>query len=105
MLRGALLRVGDTSRERLFRMNITYCLHRAATDAEVLGQDEHFRCEAPTGLAGGPIEILSETEPGAASTRPCIAPTKHHIDRDPLLWVPIDCGACEPCRARARVAP
>jgi hypothetical protein len=104
LLRGAVRGLGDPTRERLFRMNITYCLHRAASDAEEAGQDEIFRCQAPTGLAGGPIEILSETEPGAASTRPCAAPGKQYIDRtDRLLWLPIDCGQCEPCRARARV--
>src|SRR5262245_38334777 len=67
LLRSAVRGVGDESRERLFRMNVTYCLHRASTDAEVAGQDDEFRLLAPTGLAGGPVEILSETEVGSDS--------------------------------------
>lgn len=101
LLRGVVQGVGNTSRERLFRMNVTLCLHRAASDEEVAAQSEEFRCAVGHGLAGGPVEILSETEQGAASTKPCQAPGRHVIDRtSPHGWIPVDCGECEPCRAR-----
>lgn len=97
---------GDEARERLFRMNVTMCLHRAATDAEVRTQPEWFLSAPGCGLAGGPVEVLWENVPGAASTKPCRAPRKHVLDRsDALMWLPVDCGKCPPCRARARFQP
>lgn len=100
-LRQVLEGVGNPSRERLFRMNVTLCLHRAATDAEVAAQPGSFLSEPGVGLAGGPVEVLSETEPGAPSTRPCEAPhRKAFVMGVPHAWLPVDCGRCEPCRAR-----
>jgi hypothetical protein len=100
LLRRVVDGIGDPSRERLFRMNITLCLHRAATDAEVAAQPAWFLQARGCGLAGGPVEVLSETVPGAASTKPCLAPQREWIDRHPHAWIPIGCGLCEPCRAR-----
>lgn len=101
-LRELLIGVGNTSRERLFRMNVTLCLHRAATDAEVAEQPFWFLSAPGNGLAGGPVQVLSETEVGSASTRPCLNPRKYVIDRtSPHGWIPCDCGQCEPCFARA----
>ena len=103
-LRQAVDGVGDPTRERLFRMNVTLCLHRAATDDDLAAVAPWF-LEAPgIGLAGGPVAILSETIAGRASTRPCERPGRRIFDRaSPYGWIPIDCGACEPCRARGRI--
>jgi len=102
-LREVVEGVGDASKERLFRMNVTLCLHRAATAAEVAAQPCWFLQAPGCGLAGGPVQVLSETLPGALSTKPCEAPRKHVIDRASMHgWIPIDCGACEPCRARSQ---
>jgi len=104
LLRRLLDGVGDTTRERLFRMNVTLCLHRAATDAEVTAQPPWFLQAPGYGLAGGPVEVLSETVPGSPSTRPCIAPSRHVLEAgNPHAWIPVDCGQCEPCHARDRL--
>jgi hypothetical protein len=103
-LRELLEPVGDRARERLFRMNVTLCLHRAATDEEVARQPAWFHTHPAVALAGGPVEVLWENVSGSASTKPCDRPTKIPLDvRDPLLWFPKDCGACPPCRARAAI--
>lgn len=97
--------VGNPDRERLFRMNVTLCLHRAAADHEVAAQPSWFLTAPGCGLAGGPVEVLSETEPGSPSTRPCANPRRQMIYRDNLhAWIPRDCGTCEPCRARDGIA-
>lgn len=94
--------VGNSNRERLFRMNVTLCLHRAATDEEVASQAPWFLTAPGCGLAGGPVEVLSETEVGAASTRPCLCPQRYVIEKRSLYgWIPTDCGSCPPCLARA----
>jgi hypothetical protein len=104
-LRRLLDGVGDTTRERLFRMNITLCLHRAATDAEVQAQPPWFLEAAGCGLAGGPVAVLSETVTGSPSTRPCLNPQRQVFDKtSPHGWLPTDCGSCEPCLARRRTA-
>jgi hypothetical protein len=96
--------VGDEARQRLFRMNVTTCLHRAATDAEVATLPESFHTSPAIGLAGGPVEVLWETVPGKPSTKPCEHPTRALVIPDrPDLWVPVDCERCEPCRARAEI--
>jgi hypothetical protein len=101
-LRAMLESVGNANRERLFRMNVTLCLHRAATDDEVAAQPSWFLTCPGNGMAGGPVEVLSETEIGSDSTRPCLNPKKAIIDRwNPYGWIPTDCGVCGPCAARA----
>lgn len=96
--------VGDPTRERLFRMNVTLCLHRAASDFEVSQLPRWFHSYPACGLAGGPVKVLWENVPGSLSTKPCAAPVKVKLDkRDPLLWFPEDCGRCAPCRARAAI--
>jgi len=93
---------GNPKRERLFRMQVTMCLHRALTDDEVAGLPAYFHADPATDLAGGPVEILRETEAGWDTTKPCHQPHRHPLDpRDPLLWLPLDCGQCPPCQARA----
>ena len=100
----ALRGVGDESRQRLFRMNITLCLHRALTDEEVADLPGWWHAAPATDLAGGPIEVLWENTPGAASTKPCRAPRRGSFPgAPPELWLPLDCGRCGPCLARAAV--
>lgn len=101
-LRDLLRDVGDDARTRVFRMNVTICLHKALTDEEALAIVPGWSCGAARDIAGGPVEILEESAPGAPSTRPCVAPKRGIISRErPDLWFPIDCGQCESCRARA----
>jgi hypothetical protein len=101
----ALKGVGDPKRERLFRMNVTLCLHRVTTDAEA----EYLRVltfgEAD-GLAGGPVEVIwSRGLALSDSCRPCEHPGRMLPDpRRPDLWIPTDCAECGPCRARAACA-
>lgn len=103
-LMGVLNGVGDMSRQRMFRMNLTLCLHRAATDVEVGFMPDWFHKSKACGLAGGPVEVLWETVTGSQSTKPCKHPRKHQLDAsDPLLWLPLDCGTCAPCLARAAI--
>ena len=100
----ALDGVGDKALERVFRMNITLCIHRAATPEEVAAVPHDWQA-APSGMAGGPVEIISEKGiESSMSASPCESP--EHISCIPTrpdLWVPGDCGRCEPCRARARI--
>jgi hypothetical protein len=104
LLLEALDGVGNLARQRLFRMQLTTCLHRALTDDEVRALPASFHDAPPIDLAGGPVEILWETESDRPSTKPCervrrriVYPTR------PDLWFPEDCGACDPCRARAEL--
>jgi len=83
-------------------MNVTVCMHRAVSDEELVQLPDWFHEAQATDLAGGPVEILFETEDSGPSTKPCHNPEKIPIDRtNPLLWFPGDCRQCEPCLARA----
>lgn len=100
----ALDGVGDPSRYRLFRMQVTTCLHRVLTD------DESARIGAcpigrPTYIAGNPVEVLEESGvPDIPSTRPCATPRRVPlVDDNPRLWLPVGCGECDPCKARAAI--
>src|SRR5712691_3973774 len=100
----ALMGVGDAGRERHFRMNVTYCVHRAATDAELEGLGPDFLTRPGTGIAGGPLEVPWENVPGKPSTRPCEQPGRaYSFPNRPDLWIPTDCGRCAPCQARSKV--
>lgn len=100
-LEKALSGIGDTSRERGFRMNITLCIHRAISDVENTNLSCQWQQRPAVHLAGGPIEILYRrgVEDGL-SVRPCRTPV-----REPLgnTWFPRDCGRCAPCRARSDI--
>lgn len=105
ILRGVVDGVGNPHRERLFRMNVTLCLHRALTDEEVKGLPADFHAAEAIHIAGGPVEVLWENVPARASTRPCTSPTRLYLTwsrRD--LWIPEDCGRCAPCQARAAIS-
>ena len=75
-------------------------MHRALTEKEADGLPEAWKSSRPVHLAGGPIEILRETVEGALSTRPCAAPVMEQAVPGSPVLLPIDCGACPPCRAR-----
>lgn len=100
----SLAGVGDRDRERAFRMNITFCIHRAVSDAEKTKLPAAWDGSAG-GMAGGPVEVLWSRGIGhRPAAMPCCNPSHHVIDgKRPDLWVPVDCGACEPCRARAEI--
>lgn len=100
----ALAGVGDVNRFRLFRMQVTTCLHRALTDEE-----RDAICACPLGrpryIAGLPVEIIEERGvPDIPSTRPCLTPSRRPLDpKNARAWLPVGCGTCEPCRARAEI--
>ena len=85
-------------------MNITLCLHRQASAEEVAALPEAWH-KAPSGMAGGPVEILWERGVKAtASALPCHDPGRAApIPGRSDLWVPIDCGVCPPCLARLQI--
>jgi len=102
LLRRVLNGVGDPDQERLFRMNVTLCVHRAASKSEMKRLPPAFTEAEPIDIAGGPVEVLWENVPGDPSTKPCERPRKHMLDyRQPEVWIPIDCQRCTPCIARA----
>jgi hypothetical protein len=104
LLRRILGPAGNPDRERIFRMQVTLCIHRALTDAEVAALPDSFHAAEATDLAGGPVEILFETEDSGPSTRPCLNVKRLPLSRtDPLLWFPGDCGDCVPCLARRKL--
>jgi len=97
--------VGDSSRERFFRMPVTACIHRQLTAAEEAGLRPEWHQAPAVHMAGGPMEILRETIPGALSTRPCVRPGQRNVPaaRDADVFLLVDCGHCDPCRARAAI--
>lgn len=86
--------VGDSTRWRLFRMNLTLCMHRALSVEEAAQLPAARACH----LAGGPVEVLAESQPGAASTQPCRNPRWSRLSAHVKL--PADCGECDTCQAR-----
>lgn len=108
IMRDVLRDAGDESRERIFRMNLTICLHRAISQAEYDSLPPSFHEGEAEGIAGGPVAVLWESVPGSASTKPCVNPKRMPLPKtNDLLygWIPLDCGepTCDPCMARARV--
>jgi hypothetical protein len=101
----ALNDAGDESRERMFRMCITACLHRGIRDDELRQIPQWWFDAEAIDIAGGPIEIIyAKGVPDIESAKPCHEPRKRLIDMSRLdLYVPVDCGSCPPCQARANV--
>lgn len=94
VLRKTLHGVGDTRWGRHFRMCITQCLHRGLSDAEIAALPPGWQVEV----------FWSRGVPeGLLSADPCHAPRKHVVDARRDLYIPLDCGACPPCRARIEV--
>lgn len=102
-LRGMLRGVGDPQWERLFRMNLTLCLHRALSEHERARLPASWSNTPAYDIAGGPIEVIYSrgVEPLWISADPCHSPKQHYISR--RVWAPIDCGECPPCLARAEI--
>jgi hypothetical protein len=106
LMRDVLAEAGDRGKERIFRMQVTMCLHRALSDAEIAGLPAWFHAAEAIDIAGGPVEILWENAVGKPSTRPCERPRKRLLDPGTGqldLWIPLDCGLCAPCQARAAI--
>lgn len=131
ILECALLGVGDRSRERLFRMCATLCLHRGLSDDELERLPGPAGCKIGRGrsLAGGPVQVYYSrgTPPGLLSCEPCERVGEEElrnylmipggatlVDRQGRkirdiadnrfpVWLPVDCGACGPCLARAAI--
>lgn len=101
ILRGA----GDPSRERLFRMNVTLCLHRGLTEAEEAGLPDWWHAAPAVDLAGGAVEVLrSRGTSGRPAQQPCENPGRElPPSYDPRLWIPVDCAECAPCLDRAAI--
>lgn len=96
--------VGNPECERAFRMNITFCIHRALSGPELFRLPHSWR-ELPGGLAGGPVEVLwSCGILHREAAMPCHRPGHLVFDKTrPDLWIPEDCGECPPCVARERI--
>lgn len=103
-LENVLAGAGHPGHQRLFRMNVTMCLHRAASAAEVAKLKPSF-WQGGGSLAGGPVEILEERGmPGRPRELPCENPGRYVTDfRRPDLWLPVDCERCPPCLDRLAV--
>lgn len=101
-MRTVLDGIGDPRHERCFRMNATMCIHRALTANEKGGLPAAW-CAAPAiHFAGGPVELLWSTGiQDKPSVRPCRKPRRHWLTF--TLWIPLDCGRCEPCQARSAI--
>lgn len=93
--------VGDMTRERNFRMNVTLCQHRGLSTTE----EERVGLGCSIHLAGGPVEVYWSHGLGQEpTTQPCENPRHELLNpRRPDLWLPADCGECETCRARKLV--
>lgn len=98
--------VGDPTREREFRMCVTLCRHRALTQAEHDALPDWWHAAPAVDVAGGPVEIMwHKGIPETVSTLPCENPTREVVAPRRLdIWLPIDCGRCPPCVARAACA-
>lgn len=103
LLKQVLSGVGDERWTRFFRMNLTYCLHRGLSNSEIECLPGWWHSAPAVHLAGGPVEVFWSRgiAPGAVSADPCHSPRKHFVSD--ALWIPMDCGQCPPCRARAEI--
>lgn len=96
--------VGDPTRERAFRMNLTLCLHRALSDREIATLSDEWKAAPAEFLAGGPVEVLwQKGVADAPSTRPCAEPRMRPLLPGSRVLVPLDCGRCESCVARESI--
>lgn len=101
----ALSGAGAPQCERAFRMNITFCIHRALSAEEEESLPAEW-CSAEGGLVGPPVEVLwSRGIDHTTAAMPCRAPSRLIIDPErPDLWVPEGCGKCDVCEARESAA-
>lgn len=98
---------GDPLLQRSFRMNITLCRHRVLSAEEQALLPCDFKTAKAQDMAGGPVATLWHTPlmPNGPSVQPCVQPHRLQILTldDPRLWIPQDCGHCDPCLARAAI--
>lgn len=96
---------GDSSREVLFRMNVTLCLHRGLTDDEEASLPAYFADAEPVDTAGTSVEVLRVRGVTGDAHRPCERPGRSLLPgaTNPDLWLPEPCGSCAPCLARDAV--
>lgn len=95
--------VGDPAHEREFVMCVTLCRHRALTEAEFAQLPAWWHEADAVDIAGGPVAVRwSRGVPATPAIEPCTNPGRERVG-DPIggLYLPEDCGQCEPCRARA----
>jgi hypothetical protein len=87
--------------ERMFRMCMTLCFHRALSAEEIAGLPPYFINSRPRDFAGGPLEtFLTKGIPELPTLQPCERPKKHYLDMDCTMYTVDDCGLCRPCKAR-----
>lgn len=107
LLGQSLKGVGDRRWERMFRMCATLCLHRGLSDEEI--ENMPGGCSLSRVLAGGPVVVYySRGVPeGLRSCDPCESPGKNMLTGPPNnrwpVWLPVDCGRCQPCLDRAAI--
>lgn len=103
LLRQLLSGRGDERWVRFFRMNLTYCLHRGLSDAEIAMLPSRWHQAPAVHIAGGPVEVFWSrgVAPGVVSCDPCHGPGRRYLSEK--IWLPVDCGACPPCLARAEI--
>ena len=103
MLARLLYGVGDERWGRFFRMNLTYCLHRGVSDTELASVSCSWGDIPAKDIAGGPVEVFwtKGIPAGMVSADPCQAPIRQYVSGE--IWLPIDCGECPPCKARAAI--
>lgn len=108
LLKTVLDGVGDPDRGwRLFRMQITYCMHLACSVSEIELLPDEWETIKGSALAGGPVEILDSGHCATTpSVMPCERPAKGRIPTpsfDADVWIPLDCGLCPPCLDRISI--
>jgi hypothetical protein len=108
LLQRVLGEVGDHRYERIFRMQPSLCLQRACSGAEIDSIAD--RNERKVGhLAGGPVDVLFSffERRDRPSSLPCKdpirVPIEEGVNTHADLWVPVDCGLCEPCLNRGAI--
>lgn len=95
--------VGDDTRERSFSMCLTHCRHRAVSDAELARLPESWACSRPRSLAGGPLVVhWTRGVTPTLSADPCDRVTLAPHPKFGAM-MPVECGFCPPCKARAIV--
>lgn len=92
--------VGDPDHEREFVMCVTLCRHRALTDDEYARLPGWWHEADAVDIAGGPVRVRwTKGVPRTPATEPCEHPGKAPLSGS--LWLPVDCGTCPSCIARA----
>ncbi len=98
----AMRRVGDKTRQRCFRTGMVFFIERALNDLEIarLPKDwPHVLTVAPS----IPLEVLWSTVEECPSHQPCASPGWTEHPEEPKLMIPVGCGVCSSCAARAQV--